>query len=66
MFVVIGGEPLIHHIEFCDSPVLGWVISLPDNGELPAVEGSNLLTLLILRGQPCPDDSFQPLLDLPA
>lgn len=58
LFVVVGGEPLVHHIELGDPPVLRQVIPVPGDGEPPAVEGGNFLALLTLRGQSRPDGSL--------
>lgn len=65
MLIVVGGKPLVHHIELRNAPVLGRVVPVPGDGEPPAVEGGNFLALLTLRGQPGLDGSLQPLLDLP-
>ena len=38
MLIVVGGKPLVHHIEFRDPPVLGRVVPVPGDGEPPAVD----------------------------
>lgn len=55
LLVIVGGEPLIHHIELRDPAVLGGIILLPGDGEPPAVEGGDLLALIAFRGHTFPD-----------
>lgn len=38
LFIVVGGELLVHHIEFRNFPVSGWVVQVPGGDESPAVE----------------------------
>ena len=64
LFVIIGGKPLVYHIQLRNPPVLGRVIAVPRDGEPTAVEGAEFLSLLILRGQPSLDSCLQLLLDL--
>lgn len=56
LFVIVGGKPLVRHIELRDPAMFSWVISVvPGDGEPPAVEAGDFLALLTLWGHTFPN-----------